>query len=201
MKHFTPSTLLFTTNKLRAIHEKWIYYFHGCDGLLLCCQTLTSPQRRRTDVHPECFPPAPKCCTLMAKDGGETCLPTNKTSFQQAKARSTFMKNNLSACSAFTGYVAASDARRTQPLLKLLGIFRHPGAPQDDILPARTTAHKLTDTRQAASRHTRAETKRGNVREPSSARLTCCSCASGQDGALSSPASVIILTSETSPSI
>lgn len=34
-------------------------------GLLLRCQTLTSPRRRRRDVHPECFPPAPKCCTCV----------------------------------------------------------------------------------------------------------------------------------------
>lgn len=33
--------------------------------LLLRCQTLTSPRKLRTTVRPECFPPAPKCCTCV----------------------------------------------------------------------------------------------------------------------------------------
>lgn len=43
---------------------------------------------------------------------------------QRTHARcNTFLKNNLSACSAITDYVADSDARWTQPLLKLLWTF------------------------------------------------------------------------------
>lgn len=79
----------------------------------------------------------------METDEGEACLPTNKTSHGQAEARGTFMKNNLSACSAFTGYVAAGDARRTQPLLKLED-FETPRRATE--LRAQTHAHMLTDT-------------------------------------------------------
>lgn len=35
------------------------------EAYLLHCQTLTSLRRQRRDVHPECFPPAPKCCTYV----------------------------------------------------------------------------------------------------------------------------------------
>lgn len=36
----------------------------------LRCQTLTSPRRLRRVVHPECFPPAPKCCTFITTGRG-----------------------------------------------------------------------------------------------------------------------------------
>ena len=36
----------------------------------LRCQTLTSPRRLRRVVHPECFPPAPKCCTFITTGKG-----------------------------------------------------------------------------------------------------------------------------------
>lgn len=45
-------------------------------GLLLSCQTLTSPRRQRRDVHPECFPPAPKCCTFITRRGGRVFVDT-----------------------------------------------------------------------------------------------------------------------------
>lgn len=143
----------------------------------------------------------PSVIPLWRRDEGETCLPTNKTRLSHAKARSTFVKNNLFACPAFTGYVAASDARRTQPLLKLPGLLDVPAGYTTDnyqhgqLHTSRRTHNNLYYDTQGL------QLKRGNVREPNSARLKWCSCASGQDGALSFPAPVIILTSETNPSI
>lgn len=82
-------------------------------GLLLRCQTLTSPRRQQTDVHPKCFPPAPKCCTFI-KRTRKRSVCSNKVRRSHVKAHmsalSYFYQNNLSACTAITGYVADSDA-------------------------------------------------------------------------------------------
>lgn len=81
MNHLTLQTLItgFTKNTTYVLKYRlnvfviWTFCsaqyavpFRLCRGLLLRCQTLTSPRRQRRVVHPECFPPAPKCCTYVA---------------------------------------------------------------------------------------------------------------------------------------
>lgn len=111
-------------------------------GLLLRCQTLTSPRRRRRDVHPECFPPAPKCCTCVTTARGERGLLSDGE-----RAVSHFYQSNLAAWAAITDYVAGSDAWWTQPLLKLVWTLIHPSGLGDQ---ACTTSGRCSH----AARHT-----------------------------------------------
>lgn len=125
-------------------------------GLLLRCQTLTSPRRQRRVVHPEYFPLAPKCCT---------CGTTTKRRCVWHKTRSSdthvewhFNQSGLAARAAITDYVTDSDAWWTQPLAKASLDLKTSQGPIVTRLRHPSGAREPADTRQTALKHA-AETK------------------------------------------
>lgn len=156
-------------------------------GLRLRCQSLTFPQRRRTDVHPKCFPPAPRCCTFMEKGRGRDVFAHKQNKLMSRRSALHFYeKQSFCVLRAHGLRIAASDARRTQPLLKLRRTFRHPGRTITST-DNRTQAARHTTSCVATHKNGRNETRK-HPWSPTAPGLTCCSCACGQDGALSFPA-------------
>lgn len=158
--------------------------------------SLTSPRRRQRGARPECFPPAPMCCTCVT-----TSEKGRGLQFKHDIMNSTFWKAiRPLKLQATSRTVTHGESPNPLKLCALQKVGRSAAA---DVLPQECcakAARRATD----CAKWCATQTNIGKEKKQPQAEATLWGAAvvaSGQDGALCFTASPLTLTSETNPSI